>query len=107
MKVEITRTIRQKEIVDVEFPYFYQHDLSLDDAGDTVIYGKIEEKVQTTIKITSEYGSGRKEYELAIERRSLPSYACYINNSEYASSKEEFLAAKAEAIAALNQLNGD
>lgn len=106
MKIEITRTIRQKEIVDVEFPYFYKHDLLPDD-GDTAIYGKIEEKVQTTIRITADYGSGRKEYELSVERRNLSSYACYINNPEYASSKEEFLAAKAEAIAAFSQVNGD
>ena len=45
MKIEKTKRIDIKEIIDIEFPYFYEHDL-MSDYGESVIYGKILQDIK-------------------------------------------------------------
>lgn len=98
MKLEITRKAECKETVEIELPYYYKHDLMLDEA-DVVIYGKVEEKRCTTIKVSYGYSSRSTEFELSIEDRQAAAYGCYMAD-EYKSSEAEYLAAKAKLLAA-------
>ena len=100
MQIEITRTIKQKETVDIELPYYYKHDL-MPDEGSAVIYGKVEAGKQTKITIRETFwGGARKEYELEIERSDISCYACYITQ-EHASCEEDYLDAKTAMLEAL------
>lgn len=96
MKIEITTTKRIKEIIDIDFPYYYEHDL-MTDYGDNVIYGKILPEYEITIQEKDLYDD-KKSYE--IEKR-LPSN-CYFTQ-EYKSSKEEFEAVKLRALKFLKE----
>lgn len=98
MKLEITRKIEQKETVEIDLPYYYIHDLMLDEA-DVIIYGKVEEKRCTSIIIGHSYGSHNNEFELSIEDRPASAYGSYMTD-EYKSSEAEYLAAKAKLLAA-------
>ncbi len=96
MKLEITRKVEHKETVEIDLPYYFKHDLMLDDE-DVVIYGKVEEKQCTTIKVS--YGSRRNEFELNIENWPASAYGGYMTD-EYKSTEAEYLAAKAKLLAA-------
>jgi hypothetical protein len=102
MKFEITRMVEHKETVEVDLPFYYKHDLMLDEA-DVVIYGKVEEKQCTTIKISHRYSNLSNEFELSIENRPASAYGCYITD-EYKSNEVEFLAAKTKLLAAVRPL---
>ena len=100
MKLEITRKIEQKETVDIELPYYYKHDLLLDEA-DVVIYGKVEETRCTSIKISRNYDRYRhgKEFELTLADIPASASGCFMTD-KYKSSGAEYLAAKAKLLAA-------
>lgn len=98
MKLEITRKIEQKETIEIDLPYYYKHDLMLDEA-DVVIYGKVEEARCTTIRIGHSYRSDSNEFELSVEDRPASAYGCYMTD-EFKSSEDEYLGAKAELLAA-------
>ena len=101
-KVEITKQVPQVEIIEIELPYYYKHDLT-SDYGKSVIYGKIEEKVCTSIQETQKY-DGEDQYEIesqehhSIKNSGLASYF----NEEHKSSKEEFEAVKLRCLRLLN-----
>ena len=94
METRIKRLIPQEKTIEVELPYYYKHYL-MDDYGDSIIYGKIEEKLHTSIHETERY-DGKEIYEIEKEKHIL------IENStlwgyfreEYQSSREEFEAVK-------------
>jgi hypothetical protein len=102
MKVAITKNIPQVEIIEIEFPYYYRYDLT---AGyrNSVIYGKIEEKLCTSIQEKNHH-DGKETYEVEKEEH------CYIKNSglssyfdkEHNSSKEEFESVKARCLSFLS-----
>lgn len=94
MLIEIEKTVQVRETVEVVFPYFYKHDLMLDDC-DSVIYGKIDEKEKRSIQITTR----RKKISVEIERENVNwnSIGCYLAD-EYKSNAEEYAAAKAVAM---------
>lgn len=96
MKLKITKQIEQTEVVDIELPYYYKHDLLLDYA-DVVIYGKIEENKCTHIKI--DRGRDELVFELSTQSKPAAQYGCYITD-EYKSSEAEYLAAKVKLLAA-------
>ena len=102
MQVEITKQIPQVEIIEVELPYYYKHDL-MSDYDDSVIYGKIEEKLCTTIQETKNY-DGEKKYEIekeehhSIKNSGLSSYF----DKKHKSNKEEFEAVKLRCLSFLN-----
>lgn len=99
MKLEIIRKVDRVEIIDIELPYYYKHDL-MSDYSDSVIYGKIEEKLHTAIKVSYEYKGGII-FELESEKRNAAAMACYMTD-EFKSSETEYLAAKAKMLAAAN-----
>jgi len=98
MKLEITRKVEQKEMIEIEFPYYYKHDLMLDDA-DSVIYGKVEDRRQTRIQIGYDYRSKERSFQLEINDIPAAALACYMTD-EHKSSEAEYLAAKAKLRAA-------
>lgn len=95
MKIEIVRNVQTVETIEVEFPYYYEHDLMLDHA-DVVIYGKIEENVHTCIEENKNYHSGELTYALKVEsfRKSLSEYF----EQDYASTKEEYESVKNRCV---------
>ena len=97
MKLEITRKIEQRETIEIELPYYYKHDLLLDDT-DSVIYGKIEEKQCTKIRVHDNY-QGSVSFELEVEKIGAASAACYMTD-EYKSNEAEYLDAKAKLLLA-------
>ena len=106
MKMEITivKQIAQIETIEVELPYFYKHDLE-SDYGESIIYGKIEEELYTTIHETESW-DGRKSYEIekeehvSIARRGLSSYF----EDEHKSNKKEYEAVKERCLFFLKQV---
>lgn len=103
MKLEVTKRITRTETVNVELPYYYEHDLLLDWA-DSVIYGKIEEKRTTRIQITRHYQGGTREFELEIDPRPASEFSKYLTDDDYESTEAAYLAAKAEMLAALEKV---
>ena len=102
MQVEITKQVQQVEIIEVELPYYYKHDL-MSDYGNSVIYGKIEEKLCTSIQENKNY-DGEEKYEIekeehhSIKNSGLSSYF----DKKYKSNKEEFEAVKERCMSFLN-----
>lgn len=102
MKIEIEKKVTQIEIIEVEFPYYYKHNL-MSDYGDCVIYGKIEEKLCTTIEESNRNNIEKfvieKEEYTSIKNSGL---SCYFNK-EYKSNKEEFEDAKERCLSFLSE----
>ena len=65
MEITLIKQIPQIVTVEVELPYYFEHDLS-DDYGESIIYGKIEEKLYTTIHESKRY-DGLVTYEIEKE----------------------------------------
>jgi len=99
MKLKIIRTIKEEAIIDIEFPFYYKHDLMLDEA-DVVIYGKIEENKTTSIHVSHDY-NGRNSFELEIENDPASHFSSYMTD-EYKSNEDEYLKAKSKLIDAVN-----
>lgn len=90
MKVEITKTVKKIEEIDIELPYYYKHDLE-SEYSDSVIYGKIELNSSSSIQETEDR-YGEKCYEIKKEEYSYiknSGLASYFNE-EYKSNKKEF-----------------
>ena len=68
MKIEIAKKTTQVEVIEVELPYYYRHDL-VSDYSTSVIYGKIEEKISTSIQETKSF-TGTQKYEIEKEEHS-------------------------------------
>jgi hypothetical protein len=100
MKLEIIKSIKEKQIIDIDFPYYYKHDLMLD-TMDSVIYGKIEEFKNTAIIITDDYlnKSNYFEFEISIEPANI--MGCYMVD-KHKSNELEYLTAKSKLITAIN-----
>ena len=70
MKIEVTKTEQVKEVIDIEFPYYYRLDLNEDDGEYTsVIYGKKTEDEDFQIKETIR-SNGDTIYEVERKVRS-------------------------------------
>ena len=102
MKVEITRTISQRETIDVEFPYYYKSDMLLDDS-DYIIYGKIEPMLHTKIHVINNYRDKRFDFQLEHAKPNFAQLGCYLVDGGYESNEAEYLAAKTALIAAANE----
>ena len=102
MKITLIKQIPQEETIEVELPYYYKHDL-MNDYGESIIYGKIEEKLHTSIHETERYYS-KETYEIekkehySIETSGLATYF----EDEHQSSREEFEAVKERCLSFLN-----
>jgi len=99
MKVEITKQIEVKEIIEIDFPYYYKHDLTDYEYENTcVIYGKITESEEVTIheKIRSK---NNVIYEIEKDSRSDSYFA-----EKYKSTEEEYNKARERAKRFFNVL---
>ena len=101
MKLEITREIKQKEIIDIEFPYYYTSEWGRDlvDVYGKA-YGKIEENKCTLITETKCVAG--ISYEIEIDDRHASCFGCYMTEY-YKSSEEEYLAAKGRLLKAAQE----
>ena len=102
MKLEVIRKIEKKETIDIEFPYYYKHDL-FSDVSNAVIYGKIKENLHSSIMVCERYDNQATEFELTIEERGAASLACYMEK-EYSSNEREYLAAKSYMLEAIGNI---
>jgi hypothetical protein len=98
MKVEVVRDVKVKEIVDIEFPYYY-----IDYCEHGIFYGKIEENKHTQIYITDDWRDNEKSYTLEIEPAKASTMGYYFNKEDK-STEAEFLSAKEKMLAALNPI---
>lgn len=89
--IELTKQVQEIVIIEVELPYYYKHDL-MSEYGDSVIYGKIEEKSSVSIQEIE-----KEEYD-SIKNANLSSYF----EKRYKSNKEEFDFAKERCLSFLN-----
>lgn len=99
MKLEITKSVQTKEIIEIEFPYYFKHDLMFDESN-CIIYGKIEEEKCTKITIHDKFRDYSHEYELEIEEVSAARFACYMVE-KHKSCESEFIEAKNKMLAAI------
>lgn len=93
MKISVTKTI--VEYIDIQFPYFYVHDLS-DESQEYVIYGKILENEMITIRETMSYDNTDTTYEIVRrEHTTFEGLTTYLTDPIHKSSKSDFDAIKA------------
>lgn len=65
-KITVREHITTKKKIEVELPYYYKHDL-YSDYGDSVIYGKIDGEITTSIH-EKEDPYGKISYEIEKEK---------------------------------------
>ena len=95
MKVEVTRTTKTKETVEVNLPYFYWIDV-----GDFVLtHGKIDEHRHRSITYSVDPRSGLRAVEINSEPTDWDTISCYLAD-EYKSNATEYEKAKQRAIEA-------
>jgi len=104
MKIEIQETTKRNKIIDVTLPYYYKHEIDLDndDCDIVIIYGKIEDGKYTSIS-EKERGSDL-EYGLEIRKLKSFTYLSEYFSDKYKGSEAEFLSAKSRFLSALNNI---
>jgi len=102
MKLEITKYVQTKEVIEIEFPYYFQHDLMLDE-DNCIIYGKIEESKCTKITIHDRFRDYSHEYTLEIEEVNAARFASYMVE-KHKSCEREFIEARDEMLAAIQSV---
>lgn len=101
MKIEITKRIEQIETIEVDLPYYYIYDL-MSDYGESIIYGKIEERCHTSIK--EETYKDQEKYEIekeehySIKNSGLANYF----DKKHHSTQEEYETVKQRCMIFLN-----
>jgi hypothetical protein len=95
MKIEVFREVNVKEVIDVEFPYYY-----INYYGQGTFYGKIEENKHTQIYICNDWREDSDSYSLEIEPNKASTMGCYFKD-EHKSTESEYLSAKEKFISAL------
>lgn len=105
MKIEITKSVQTKEIIDIELPYYFKHDLMLDNSN-CIAYGKIEESKCTTITLHEYYEDNSIEYELEIKKVHPAQFGCYGGYmiEKHKSCESDFIKAKDEMLAAIQSV---
>jgi hypothetical protein len=89
INVEIEKIV-SKEIVTIQTPFYYKHDLMLDEC-DSVIYGKVTDECIVTIQKTERYARNETEFEFTKEANPhFQSSRTYLTEEEHKSSKEEY-----------------
>ena len=96
MKTKILRTHRIEEEIDIEFPYYFEHDLS--DEYNSIIYGKMTQGFCYTIH--EKAGYDEQTYEFTKSVRGMD--GSYITE-EHKSSEDEY----EDALGRMNEyING-
>lgn len=98
MKIEVTNYVAHREIVDICLPFYYTHNL-LADFGDSIIYGKIEEKLTTKIQISNNWRGGTTFEIEFIEGAPSSRIGCYLTE-EHKSTEEEYTDAVSRLVEA-------
>ena len=100
--MKVTTTKQVEEIIDINFPYYYKHDLSRS-VHENIIYGKIEENLHITIHRNEHYGTisfkVEKEIIFDFSKHGLNGYF----EKEHLSNKEEFELISKECLLFVNQ----
>jgi len=87
--IKVEKIIKFDDLV-IQTPFFYKHDLLLDEA-DSIVYGKIMDDSVVTIHKTYWYHDRRTEFEIEKEiKPCFQSYHTYLTEDEHKSSKEEY-----------------
>ena len=89
--------IEKEKEIDVEFPYYYKHNL-YSDYGNDIIYGYLTETKDISIQECNNY-NGDTTYSIEITQRD-DSYF----KEEYRGTKKDFEAVKKRAMNFLNNL---
>lgn len=97
MKLQIQRTARITETIDVALPHYYK-DAALDDAG-SAIYGKVDATRHTSIEVSFDRWSRTETFRLEIEHCEAATLGDYMTE-KYRSDEAEYLAAKERLLAA-------
>lgn len=93
--IEVENVI-EKEKITIETPFYYKHDLMLDEC-DSIIYGKITDNYIVSVQKTDRYLDHEITFEFEIDNRPrFQSYSNYMTEDQHRSSKEEYEAAIAE-----------
>ena len=103
MIVEIEETICKEIKREIELPYYYKHELELENT-DSIIYGKVENESHSTIIETCAYDTD-EIFELSIS----PIYSVgFVDSSVFSkdkvSTKEEYEDAKMRCAEFMNKL---
>lgn len=105
MKIPIVKQIIDGYI-DIQFPFYYEHDLSGDN-NDYIIYGKIMEDGVVTIRESKIYDSGEYVYEVEYSPVFDPdSMKSYLLDPEHRSTEEKFNAVYSRMLDRFKQLFG-
>lgn len=98
MKIKIKQRVLEEIEIEIEFPFYFKHDLH-SEYGKSIIYGKkINEKTEYTIHVSKNY-DGRITYEIEKDDFSNSYF-----EDEYKSTKEEYEKIKSNALEFLNQV---
>lgn len=98
MKIKIKEYIKKEKEIEITFPYYYKHDLMLDEC-DCVVYGKyIDDKWAYSITERNNY-RGKLSYEVEYDRHDDSYY-----KEKYKSTKEEYENAKGRALKYINKI---
>lgn len=88
-KITIINHVTTQTEIEVDLPYYYKHDFS-SEYGDSIIYGRIDGKINTTIH-EKENIHGAIKYE--IEKEKWTGDGSYFAN-DYNSTEDEYNKAK-------------
>jgi hypothetical protein len=89
ISVEIEKVVL-KETITIQTPFYYKHDLMLDEC-DSVIYGKVTDDCIVTVHKSERYSRDETEFEFNKELRPhFQSSKSYLTEDEYRSNKEEY-----------------
>lgn len=89
ISIEVEKVVT-KETATIQTPFYYKHDLMLDEC-DSVIYGKVTDDCITTVQKTERYGRNEIEFEFTKEDK--PCFQLsrsYLIKDEHKSSKAEY-----------------
>ena len=93
--IEVEKCVEFEDLV-IQTPFYYKHDLLLDEA-DSVVYGKVMDDKLVAIHKTYWYRDRRTEFEIIKEDK--PDFDCYhfyLTKDENKGSKEEYDAVVSE-----------
>lgn len=104
MKIEIIETKEVRKKIDVDLPYYYEHDLSFN-YDDCRIFGEITKDQHFSIQINKLY-DGTESVEINLKKHNnFLALSDYFNTSEPGTSqisKEDFIRVQKEAMKILN-----
>lgn len=100
MELKIKRKVEQEETINIDFPYYYKHDLLLDEV-DVVIYGMVEE--HRSVSITIRDHDMIPQVELEIKKRPASTMSCYMTD-EFKGTEKEFINAKELMLKSIREI---